>query len=71
MGFIEQTYRGGTHRGDKSKYKVNVSSDGSQKNDEKWRDYPNKDWEHNIPRAKKNLVGKNTQWKKGQSGRKI
>ena len=70
VGFIKQTHRGGTHRGDRAKYKVFISANGVANKDERWRDYPKKDWRHQVPTARKNLVGKQTQWKKGESGRK-
>jgi hypothetical protein len=69
VGFIRQTHQGGTHRGDRAKYKVLISANGNGSNDERWRDYPNKNWEQEIPRQKKQLVGVKTQWKKGESGR--
>ena len=46
-------------------------ANGISKADERWRDYPKKDWEHDIPKAKKQLIGRETQWKKGESGRKL
>ncbi len=70
-GFIKQTHRGGTHRGDRAKYEVLISANGISKADERWRDYPRKDWEHDIPKSKKQLIGRETQWKKGESGRKL
>ena len=70
VGFIRQTYRGGTHRGDRAKYEVFINAGGIESKYERWREYPNKDWEHKIPKARNNLVGKQTQWKKGESGRK-
>ena len=36
--------------------------------EERWRKYPNKNWEHECPDRPKNLVGKDSRWKKGVSG---
>ena len=69
-GFIKVTHRGGGGRGDRSTYKVLVSEE-LRKDEQRWRRYPTENWEHAIPKAKNNLVGKKTQWKKGQSGRKL
>ena len=37
-------------------------------NQQRWRNYPTKNWYHEAPYRPKNLVGKKTQWKKGQCG---
>ena len=37
---------------------------------QRWRKYPEKNWESDIPKPKKQLVGVATQFKKGKSGRK-
>ena len=70
VGFIRQTYRGGMCRGDMAKYKL-LFADGCLPNEKRWRQYPEKNWADEIPRPKKQLVGVKTQWKKGQSGRKL
>jgi len=69
VGFIEQTYRGGMCRGDCAKYKLLLGT-GLPHNQERWRKYPDKNWTHEIPKPKKQLVGVESQWKKGESGRK-
>ena len=69
VGFIEQTYRGGMCRGDCAEYKLLVGM-GLPHNQERWRDYPERNWENKIPKPKKQLVGVDSQWKKGESGRK-
>ena len=56
-------------RGDCAEYKLLVGT-GLPHKRERWREYPEKNWEHKIPKPKKQLVGVKTQWKKGQSGRK-
>ena len=73
VGIIKQTYRGGMCRGDRATYKILIRSSQIplMKGEERWRMYPEKNWTHEIPKPKKQLVGTKTQWKKGQSGRKI
>ena len=71
FGLIKQIHRGGEHRGDRSKYKVFISPNGRSIESERWREYPNKNWKHEIPKSKKQLIGNDTQWKKGECGRKI
>ena len=38
---------------------------------EKWRRYPDENWKSEIPKSKGLTIGKDTRWKKGQSGRKL
>ena len=61
-GFIEQTYRGGSCRGDIAKYII-LCLPETDKKKRRWKEYPQKDWELKIPRNKKNLVGKDTRFK--------
>ena len=68
-GFIKQTYRGGYARGDMAKYELLIVS-GVKRDNQRWRRYPEKNWESDIPKPKKQLVGVATQFKKGESGRK-
>ena len=70
VGFIKQTYRGGMCRGDMAKYKL-LFVDGCLPNEKRWKEYPDRNWADDIPRPKKQLVGVETQWKKGQTGRKL
>ena len=69
-GFIKITHRGGGGRGDSSTFEVLISEE-LIKEKQRWRRYPTENWENEIPKAKDNMVGKKTQWKKGQSGRKL
>ena len=69
-GLIIQTYRGGYGKGDRSRYKL-LCLRGMPLGEQRWRKYPNKNWESDIPRMKIQSVGKNTRFKKGQSGRKL
>ena len=69
VGFIKLKYKGGAGVGDRAKYKLFVGTN-LKKEEERWRRYPDENWAHEIPKPKKQLVGVETQWKKGQSGRK-
>ena len=68
-GFVKQTYRGGYARGDMATYKLLIVPEVKLDN-QRWRKYPEKNWESDIPKPKKQLVGVATQFKKGKSGRK-
>lgn len=68
-GFIKQTYRGGMCRGDMAQYKILCLPDVPL-TEQRWREYPEKNWLDNIPKAKNNQVGIKSRWKKGESGRK-
>ena len=70
VGFIKQTYRGGMGPGDMAKYKL-LFVDSCLPGEKRWMRYPEENWADEIPRPKKQLVGVKTQWKKGQSGRKL
>ena len=69
VGFIQLKYRGGFGVGDRAKYKLFVGTN-LKKEEERWRRYPDENWAHEIPKPKKQMIGVETQWKKGQSGRK-
>ena len=69
VGFIRQISRGGMCRGDRATYKILVIT-MLPVNQERWRNYPEQNWKHDIPKPKKQMVGVKTQWKKGKSGRK-
>ena len=62
-GWIEVTYRGGMARGDMNKYKL-LWVDGVQHDKMRWKLYPDKDWEHEIPKVKDYIVGRKTRFKK-------
>jgi len=68
VGFIKQNYRGGMSRGDCARYRILV--EGVRQESQRWRRYPEENWSDHIPKPKKQLVGVQTQWKKGQSGRR-
>jgi hypothetical protein len=71
VGFIKITHRGGEHRGDRSRYRVLIDKTAMGGFNERWTQYPKENWEHEVPKTKKQLIGKKTQWKKGQCGRKL
>lgn len=68
-GLLKQTYRGGMCRGDMAKYKL-LFIKGVLFGEQRWRDYPEKNWKDDVPKAKNNQVGIKNRWKKGESGRK-
>ena len=70
VGLIIQKHRGGMGKGDMSTYKILALTD-LPKDQERWRNYPKENWECDIPRSKGLTIGKETRWKKGESGRKI
>ena len=57
-------------RGDMATYKL-LFVDGCLPIEKRWRQYPGKNWADEIPRPKEQLVGVDTQWKKGETGRKL
>ena len=66
VGFIKITYRGGNARGDLNQYQL-LFVEGVSHADMRWKEYPNKDWKHEIPKAKNTLVGVKTRFKKKSS----
>ena len=70
VGCIKMTYRGGLGTGDMAKYKILTLSQIPVEQ-QRWRKYPETNWSNEIPKSKKQLIGLKTQWKKGESGRKI
>ena len=63
VGFIDITYRGGMARGDMNTYKL-LFIEGVKQVDQKWRRYPKENWEHEIPKIKDYIVGRETRFKK-------
>lgn len=68
-GLIKQTHQGGTKRGDRAKYKLLFVS-GVHGEELRWKQYPDKNWLSEVPKAKNNQVGLKTRFQKGQSARK-
>ena len=60
-GLVRQTYRGGSHRGDMATYRVLITSDLNPR-EMRWLQYPDKNWEHQIPRSK-TKIGIKTRFK--------
>ena len=60
-GLVRQTYRGGSHRGDMATYKILITSDLNHR-EMRWLKYPDKNWEHEIPRSK-TKIGIGTRFK--------
>ena len=60
-GLIRQTYQGGLCRGDMATYKVLITSDLNPR-EMRWLQYPDKNWEHEIPRSK-TKIGIKTRFK--------
>ena len=71
VGFIEITHRGGSGKGDRSMYKILFGIKDMPLSKEKWRRYPDENWKSEIPKSNGLTIGKDTRWKKGQSGRKL
>ncbi len=68
-GCIKMTYRGGRGKGDHSMYKV-LTLQYVPKDHQRWKQYPDKNWKHEIPKSRNQLIGVATQFQKGKSGRK-
>ena len=63
VGFIKITYRGGMGGGDMNKYKL-LWINGVRHDEMRWKRYPDENWEHDIPKIKDFIVGKETRFKK-------
>lgn len=70
VGLVRQTYRGGMGRGDMAKYKVLCVED-ILSSEQRWKNYPARNWASEVPKAKNNQIGINTRFAKGRSGRKL
>ena len=68
-GFIKQTRHGGYGVGDYATYKLLFLPD-VRSSHQRWRKYPEKNWEHEIPKSKHSVIGKDTRFKKGVANRK-
>ena len=63
VGFIKVTYRGGMARGDMNRYKL-LWVDGVMHSEMRWKRYRLENWEHEIPKIKDYIVGRETRFKK-------
>ena len=71
VGLIEMTHRGGACRGDRAMYRVLIADD-VRKEHQRWRRWdPEENWANEIPKSRGLTIGKDTRWKRGQSGRKV
>jgi len=69
VGCIKITHSGGMGCGDIATYTV-LTLKHVPRDEQRWREYPSKNWLNEIPRTKKQLIGISTQWKPGECGRK-
>ena len=67
VGLIRITYRGGMARGDMNTYELLINSQLAPQSKQRWRRYPNENWEHEIPKVKDYAVGKDTRFKKSKN----
>ena len=67
VGLIRITYRGGMARGDMNTYELLINSELVPQSKQRWRRYPNENWEHEIPKVKDYAVGKETRFKKSKN----
>ena len=67
VGFIRITYRGGMARGDMNTYELLINSELATQSKQRWRRYPNENWEHEIPKVKDYSVGRETRFKKSNN----
>ncbi len=69
-GIIVQTYQGGNCKGDMAEYRL-LCTDDIISSQQRWRQFPEKTWEDDIPKSNKLRVGSTTQWKPGECGRNL
>ena len=67
VGFIRTTYRGGMARGDMNTYELLINSELALQSKQRWRRYPNENWEHEIPKVKDYAVGRGTRFTKSNN----
>ena len=67
VGLIRITYRGGMARGDMNTYELLINSELAPQSRQRWRRYPKENWEHEIPKIKEYIVGKETRFKKSKN----
>ena len=63
-GWIQLTYKGGQFRGDMNRYKILCLQNTHV--DERWKRYPDENWEHEIPHNKNQLIGVEKRFKKNK-----
>ena len=63
VGFISITYKGGFACGDMNRYRL-LFIEGVNRDEKRWKRYPDDNWENEIIRIKDFSVGKGTRFKK-------
>ena len=66
VGFIRITYRGGFGGGDMNRYEL-LFIEGVNRDDKRWKRYPDENWEDEIPKVKDFAVGRETRFKKSKN----
>ena len=69
-GFIKQIIQGGYGPGDYAKYKLLYLPDVPVSH-QRWRNFPDKTYEKDIPKRKNATIGEKTRFKKGVPNRKL
>ena len=69
-GFIIQTIQGGYGPGDYAKYKLLFLPDVPERH-QRWRKFPDKTYEKDIPKRKLSSLGEKTRFKKGVANRTV
>ena len=69
-GFIIQTVQGGYKPGDYAKYKLLFLPDVPERH-QRWRYFPDKTYEKDIPKRKLSSLGEKTRFKAGIANRKV
>tara|TARA_Y100001970_G_C14012646_1_gene739284 strand:- start:312 stop:830 length:519 start_codon:yes stop_codon:yes gene_type:complete len=69
-GFIKQTVQGGFGPGYYAKYKLLFLSDVPKRH-QRWRYFPDKTYEKDIPKRKNATIGEKTRFKKGVANRTV
>ena len=67
VGLIRVTYRGGMARGDMNTYELLINSELAPQSKQRWRRYPDENWEDEIPKVKDFAVGRETRFKKSKN----
>jgi len=66
VGLIRITYQGGMARGDMNRYEL-LFIEGVNRDDKRWKRYPDENWEDEIPKVKDYAVGRKTRFKKSKN----
>ena len=66
VGLIRITYQGGFARGDMNRYEL-LFIEGVNRDDKRWKRYPDENWKNEIPTSKDFPIGKKTRFKKSKN----